>query len=163
MTETRTEYLVVPALELSANNARTRQEQLRRIRETIEISFLTLGSLLKEAHTANDWRTLGYLSFAHYAEDTLRVSKSEAFDLMRIAELGQKYPELTSRIVDAGKSNMRAVLPKITDPDDYPSVEGWIDTAAVNTWRELQGVIREEPMHTPHNVTCPNCGAQFQP
>lgn len=66
-------------------------------------------------------------------------------------------------MLDAGKSNMRAVLPQIKNDDDYEQVEQWTDAAAVNSWRELQSAIREEPPapRVKHvEITCKHCGTR---
>lgn len=154
----------VPAQGKSA--AQMRQTELREIRQRIESSFLKLGAILRVAHDCQDWKTLGYLSFAVYVDDTLRVSKSEAYDLMRIANIEQRFPDLKPRILDAGKSNMRTVLTQISDDADYNQIEKWVDCAAVNTWRELQGMIRDEPMQQHKSqvrvvtIVCRHCGTK---
>lgn len=146
------------------NSPQARQAQLRDLRNRIEAAWLELGAVLRAAHDAQDWRTLNYISFASYVEDTLRTSKSEAYDLMRLSGIAQRYPELTPRILDAGKSNMRAVLSEIKNEEDAEQVERWIDCAAVNTWRELRAAIDEQPPAEPkrRTVACPHCGAFFE-
>lgn len=149
-----------PALEL---DARELQAHIRALRNSIELTWLELGAALRKAYEREDWRELRYISFAVYVEDTLRTSKSEAYDLIRIAKIIERYPELTPRVLDAGKANMRAVLPQIENDENAAQVEQWTETAAVNTWRELQAAIREEPMHLRRvkrvEIVCKHCGA----
>lgn len=148
-----------PALELEA---RELQAHIRALRQHIELTWLELGAALRKAYEREDWRALRYVSFAVYVEDTLKTSKSEAYDLIRLAKIRERYPELTTRILDAGKANMRAVLPQIENDENAAQVEEWVETAAVNTWRELQAAIREEPLRLRRvkrvEIVCKHCG-----
>jgi len=155
----------VPAQELTAHDhAIIRQQHLRALRHSANQIFVEMGRVLQLAYAREDWRELGYSSFASYTEDTLGKSKSESYDLLRIARIADTYPELEPRILDAGVSNMRTVLPEIKDETDYRQVEQWIDAANVNTWRELQAVVREEPQYSRQRpaITCPHCGGIFE-
>ena len=146
------------------NSAQTRQAQLREIRNRIESAWLELGAILRESYEAQDWQTLNYKSFADYVEDTLKTSKSEAYDLIRLARISERYPELTPRMLDAGKSNMRLVLPQIANDEDYQTVEQWTDAAAVNSWRDLHAATRESepPKRYKHvKIACVGCGLVY--
>lgn len=152
----------VETLELETTSARARQAQIRELKRAIEQNWIEIGRLLVEADQLGDWKELGYASLREYAADLLDISKTETYDLMTLARIGIKFPAYIPMMLDAGKSNMRQVIPQIRDLDDETEVTNWIDFAAKNTWVEIQSSLREtEPPERWYPALCPHCHARL--
>ena len=80
---------------------------------------MELGAILRESYEAQDWQTLNYKSFADYVEDTLKTSKSEAYDLIRLARISERYPHPMIIFVNIRNRHTLSHRMGITDADAH--------------------------------------------
>ncbi len=144
--------------------AQRRIEIIERRSQIIQ-SFIAIGYRLREAHAQGDWAELRYPSWAAYCGDVLKESKTYAYDLMRLADLCDKYPQYREQIENAKLSNLRLLLPHIDGDTQVEQVEQLLNEARGQTWRELNANLNgeSEPLQEMKQlVTCPNCRHQFE-
>lgn len=130
--------------------------------------FISAGAKLKLALEREEWKRLNYPNPTAYFEHALNISDAWAYDLIRIAEIRTQFPAYAPRIIDAGVSKMRLLLPALKDNADEGTLDGLLDEANNKSWNELRRVLkaahdgggeREEHPSPWSFIKCPRCSA----
>ncbi len=141
-------------------DATTRYTQIRGALMEAMKSFLKAGMHLETALVRDDWRTLGYSSFGEYCSTGLHISKSVAYDLIRIRQLADQFPQQQERIVSIGQAKIRLLLPHLPydqTEHEYTCEEGlvneYLHEAESLSWEDLRQRLNGNSAPNPRDVT----------
>ncbi len=155
MIDTQTKQFVVDIFP-TQGKATDRVERIKVNLRGIADTFILIGEDLAQAFRAKDWERLGIANFSLYCEQ-FNLSDSMAYDLVRIADMARSFPEYRARMLDAGVSNMRLILPQVGEDITADQVDTLTDMAATATWKELRKQLHQAEREEP-TVHCPTCG-----
>lgn len=151
------------------HGATERVERIRNELRSAANSFINAGLDLREAFQAQEWNALRLPNFAAYCA-LFDIPVSLGYDLMRIADIAGLFPQYRARMLDAGISKMRLLLPQMTDnaTDDPRVSEQQLDTlldmANAKSWnelrREMKAAMSDAPL-APAVEYCPACGVKL--
>lgn len=149
-----------PCVEIFPNGtAGLRVQRIKDSLRGIADSFINVGEDLAQAFRAQEWTSLGLDNFTQYCGQ-FNMTDSLAYDLVRIADLARSFPAYRARMLDAGVSNMRLLLPHVDEEITEAQVETLVDAAATKTWKELRKTLNESAGTTPPEpvfAECPYC------
>jgi hypothetical protein len=132
-------------------------------------SFINAGLDLREAFAAQEWITLRLPNFAAYCAQ-FDISVSLGYDLMRIADIAGLFPQYRARMLDAGISKMRLLLPQLGEcvsADDKTAsqqLDTLLDMANEKSWNELRREMHAATSDAPLASAveyCPACGVKL--
>ena len=139
------------------------QERILRIRHalyTAADAFIDAGTELRAAYRAEEWKSLGLENFTAYCAQ-FDLSDSWAYDLIRIADMAQSFPEYRPRMIAAGISKMRLLLPHVDTETTAAQVEGLLESATEHSWKELNNELNPREPLPPAIAYCPGCGVKL--
>lgn len=141
-----------------------RIERIRDGLHHITATFLVLGEELAQAYRGREWEPLGLANFSAYCGQ-FNLSDSLCYDLIQIADVARSFPAQQPKMVTAGVSNLRLLLPHVTENSTADQIETLVEMANEKNWRELRRALSEadedEPPAYP-TLFCPHCGAEFE-
>lgn len=114
-------------------------ERVNQIRGYLIASFayaFYAGELLRTVWAHQEWKLLGLANFADYCAQ-FGISKSEGYDLVQIVDLRDQFPAMYPKMLEAGKSKMRLLLPHTLEVDE-PKLDDMLDDATELSWRDLR-------------------------
>lgn len=141
-----------------------RVERIRAELRNAANSFINVGADLKAAYERQEWQELGLRNFAEYLSQ-FNQSVSWGYDLIRIAELAEQYPQVLPQILDAGISNMRLLLPRIPEQASTEQIETMVEMGAEHTWKDLRQALASGSSDAPLDPAydwCPACGVKLE-
>lgn len=157
-------------LNARSKNAERAQQVTEKIRQCLRVAsenFISAGEYLAAAFEMKVWENLGLSNWTAYCETQLGISDKLGYDLIRIAELREKFPDYAPRMIDVGISKLRLMLPTVEQHPDEDTLDGLLDEASTQTYREFAYTVRdaraggdwreEHPLQMVESH-CPACG-----
>lgn len=139
-----------------------RVDRIRRELRNAADSFINAGLDLRAVYRGAEWRALHLENFTTYCAQ-FDISDAWAYDLIRVADIAETFPEYRPRILDAGISKMRLLATRIENAD-ADQVDTLLDMANEKSYRELRRELntseRDAPL-PPAVDYCPGCGAKL--
>lgn len=126
-------------------------------------SFVNAGLDLREAYRNEEWKDVGLENFTQYCQQ-FDITDSWGYDLIRIADVAESFPDYRARILDVGISKMRLLLPHIPESASAEQIDTLLDDAAQSSYRELRRDLNttEASAPLPPAVNyCPACGIKL--
>ena len=146
-------------VEISAHD---RVERIRQELRNAADSFINAGFDFRAAYRAQEWVHIGLDNFTQYCQQ-LDVTDSWAYDLIRIADLAESFPEYRPRMLDVGISKMRLLAPHL-EQSDADQLDTLLDMANEKPYRELRRELHTSEADAPLPPAinyCPACGCKL--
>ena len=155
----------IPPITFSTRIEITPAERVNRIRHELRNaadSFINAGLDLRAAYRAQEWDALHLANFTQYCEQ-FDISDAWAYDLIRVADIAESFPEYRPRILDAGISKMRLLATRIENAD-ADQIDTLLDLANEKSYRELRRELHTSEADAPLPPAinyCPACGCKL--
>ena len=140
----------------------SRVERIRAALRNAADSFINAGLDLRAAYRAEEWRALGLQNFTQYCAQ-FDISDAWAYDLIRVADIAESFPEYRPRILDAGISKMRLLATRIENAD-ADQIDTLLDMANEKSYSELRRELGTSSASAPLPPAvnyCPACGCKL--
>lgn len=152
-----TAHFLVQGIE---SNEAKRVERIRTALHAAADAFITAGVELRAAYRAKEWAVLGLENFTAYCAQ-FDISDSWAYDLIRIADVAESFPQFRPQIIEAGVSKMRLLLPHMDETTNAAQVETMLETAKEHSWSGFRKELHPSEPLPPAVDYCPACGCKL--